>query len=49
MARRRDVPNPSGFGVELDQFNRVTFDPVTTNGLRIEAELQPKLCAGILE
>lgn len=45
----REVPNPSDFGTELDRFNRVTFDPVTTNGLRIEVQLQDKLCAGILE
>ncbi|MBU0616292.1 MAG: glycoside hydrolase family 127 protein [Planctomycetes bacterium] len=45
----RDVPDPSDFGVELDRFNRVTFDPVTTDGLRIEVQLQDKLCAGILE
>jgi hypothetical protein len=45
----RDVSEPSEFGVELDRFNRVTFAPVTTDGLRIEAQFQDKLCAGILE
>jgi hypothetical protein len=45
----REVPNASACGVELDCFNRVTFDPVTTDGLRIQVQLQDKLCAGILE
>lgn len=45
----QEVCNPSSFGVELDQYNRVTFDPVTTNGLRIEVQLQDKFSSGILE
>ena len=30
----RDVTNPEGFGVALNQFNEATFDPVTTTRLR---------------
>jgi DUF1680 family protein len=45
----REVPDASSFGVELDRLNRVRFAPVTTDGLRIEVQLQDKLCAGILE
>jgi hypothetical protein len=45
----RDVTNASGYGVELDQYNRVTFDPVATDALRIDVQLQDKLCSGILE
>lgn len=45
----REVPNPSSYGVELDQYNRVGFDPVTTDGLRIEVQLQDEACSGILE
>jgi hypothetical protein len=36
------------FGTTLDQFNTVTFEPVETTALRIDAQLQPKLSAGIL-
>jgi hypothetical protein len=34
---------------QLDQYNRVTFTPIETTGLRIEAQLQPNYSAGILE
>jgi hypothetical protein len=37
------------FGVEKDAYNAVTFDPVATDGLRIEAVLQPGYSGGILE
>lgn len=37
------------FGVALDRFNRVTFEPVTTKELRLVVDLQPKFSAGILE
>jgi DUF1680 family protein len=45
----REVPNPSDYGIDLDRYNRVKFDPVTTDGLRIDVQLQDKLCSGILE
>jgi hypothetical protein len=44
-----EVQHASDYGVEPDQYNRVTFDPIVTNGLRIEVQLQDKLCSGILE
>lgn len=37
------------YGVEKDRFNRVTFVPVTTSGLRLEVTLQPEWSAGIQE
>ncbi len=36
-------------GIERDRFNYVTFTPVTTAALRLEAQLQPKFSSGILE
>jgi hypothetical protein len=33
----------------MDQYNRVTFEPITTSALRIEAQLQPNWSGGILE
>jgi len=36
-------------GVELDRFNRVTFDTVETKALRIEVQLQPEWSGGLLE
>jgi DUF1680 family protein len=43
------VSGASGYGVDIDQFNRVTFDPIETTGLRIEAQLQPEWSGGVLE
>jgi DUF1680 family protein len=37
------------FGVEKDRYNRVTFKPVKTTGIRLEATLQPNASAGIQE
>ena len=31
------------YGVARDTFNKVTFQPVTTSGLRIEIQLAPKV------
>ncbi len=33
----------------MDQFNRCTFDPITTEVLRLEVQLQPNWSGGILE
>jgi hypothetical protein len=44
-----DVAARDAYGVNLDQFNRVSFDPVETAKLRIEVELQPGYSAGILQ
>jgi hypothetical protein len=46
----RQRPHPAGsYGVAKDKFNAVTFKPVTTTGLRLEVQLQPKVSGGILE
>ncbi len=45
----KPVPGASHGGVTLDQFNRLSFPPVTTTGLRIEVQLQPNFSGGILE
>jgi DUF1680 family protein len=39
----------AAYGVARDQFNRVTFRPVTTTALRVEAQLRPRQSAGIVE
>jgi DUF1680 family protein len=43
------VSGASSFGTAKDLFNRVRFDAVTTDALRMEVQLQPKMSAGILE
>lgn len=45
----REVSNPSAYGIEKDKFNRTTFTPVRTSGLRIEVQLQDGISGGILE
>jgi len=45
----KPVRGASGYGTERDQFNRVTFEPVTAEGLRLEVELRRKVSGGILE
>jgi hypothetical protein len=37
------------YGVAKDQFNTVRFQPVKTNALRLEVQLQPNASAGVLE
>lgn len=41
--------NPSGYGIQTNGFNSVTFKPVSTTALRIEATLQPGKSGGVLE
>lgn len=36
----KEVPNPSGYGIETDQYNVTTFDPVVTTELRLIAQLR---------
>ena len=43
------VTGASNYGVEMDHFNRVTFDPVETKALRLEVRSQAGWSAGILE
>ncbi len=45
----KEVSNPSGYGVEKNNFNKVAFDEMKTAALRIEAQLRPGCSAGILE
>lgn len=45
----KPVKSTDSYGVKRDQFNTIAFEPVTTNGLRIEVELQPERSGGILE
>ncbi len=41
---------PTGdYGVAVDKFNAITFQPITTTALRLEVQLQPKFSGGILE
>jgi DUF1680 family protein len=43
------VPNARGLEVSTDKFNTTTFDPVTTEKLRLEIVSDGKLSSGILE
>ncbi len=45
----RPVSGASEYGTQLDKYNRVDFDPVETDGLRIEVQLRENRSAGILE
>ena len=44
-----EVPGPSEYGVHKDRYNRLTFDPVETDGLRIAIKLREGYSGGILE
>jgi hypothetical protein len=39
----KPVSTKEPFGVERDKFNKVAFEPVTTSGLRMEIQLEPKI------
>ena len=45
----KPVANASEYGVKKDAYNRVDFEPVTTDAVRIEVQLQPRFSGGILE
>ena len=45
----KPIETSDAYGVEKDKYNRVTFKPVTTTGLRLEVTLQPTWAAGIHE
>ena len=45
----KPMDNASEFGTQLDSYNRVTFQPVETSGLRIEVQLKPGFSGGILQ
>ncbi len=43
------VHDAASMRAEIDRFNRVEFEPVTTDAIRIEVELQPGHSGGVLE
>lgn len=45
----KPVNHPSDYGCAGDQYNRTTFDPVETDGLRLEVQLRENFSAGIHE
>jgi len=45
----KPVARPSEFGCTIDTYNRTTFEPVTTDGLRIEVQSQEGWAGGIHE
>ncbi len=45
----KPVENRGDYNVAKNQFNRLDFVPVKTDGLRIEVQLQPDFSGGILE
>ena len=45
----KPVTGASGYNTKVDAFNRVTFVPVQTTGLRIEARLKDHVSSGILQ
>jgi len=42
-------PTGAGYGVRPDAFQRVEFEPVVTDALRLEVQLQSEWSAGVLE
>jgi hypothetical protein len=45
----KPVERPSGYGCEADRYNRTTFIPVETDGLRLEVQLPQNFSTGIHE
>jgi DUF1680 family protein len=45
----KPVATSGAYGVAKDQFNKVSFTPVTTSGLRLEVTMQPQFSAGLQE
>jgi hypothetical protein len=45
----KPVEVTGSYGVEKDRWNKVTFKPVMTSGLRLEVTVQEKWSAGIQE
>ena len=43
----KPVAARESYGVQKDRYNRITFQPVTTSGLRVELSMQPDFSAGI--
>jgi dipeptidyl-peptidase-4 len=45
----KPVTNPSGYGCEGDRYNCTTFDPVETDGLRLDVQLPEHFSSGLLQ
>jgi hypothetical protein len=45
----KPVETADTYGVAQNKFNKVSFKPVTTTGLRLEVKMQPEWAAGIQE
>jgi hypothetical protein len=45
----KPVENTSDYGTAVNRFNRVTFKPITTAALRLEAQLKNGVSGGVLE
>jgi len=44
-----EVSGASGYGLEVDKFNVVTFDPVKTSAMRLEVRCRERRSAGVYE
>ncbi len=44
-----EVKNKDPYNIDKDKYNRVSFEPVTTSALKIEAKLQENVSGGIIE
>jgi len=49
QGRWESVTNQTPYTSTLNTFNKVTFNPVTTDGLRLEVQLKPDFSAGVIE
>jgi hypothetical protein len=45
----KPVQTSDSYGVARDKYNKISFQPVTTTGLRLEVQMQPGWSAGIEE
>ena len=45
----KPVTHPGGYGCEGNRYNRTTFDPVETDGLRLDVQLPEKFSSGLLQ
>jgi len=45
----KPVAHTSGYGCDKDHYNRATFDPVVTDGLRLDVEMPERFSSGLLQ
>ena len=45
----KPVTHPSGYGCEADHYNRTTFEPVETDGMRLDVQLPDRYSSGLLQ